>query len=496
MATAQDPSPSPRFLFKGIFQGTGLYAIPLLGQNLASIAVLPIISRVLTTADYGVANLLEKISSVLTIILGGNFASALGYFYFKKASAPDRNAVVGTVLIGALLIGSLAGLICWPLTAALSALVPGDPSVKYYLRVIFLSMPLAFLLEALLSWLRVADRRGTFVAGSLLRIGVTIVGIVVLVGLLKLHVWGVLLTAVIAIVVAALVLGVYCLGAMPPSFRPRLFVEIARFAVPLSLSGLAMFVLHFGDQFILARYRPLAEVGIYALAYKIGMLVSVAGASFQSYWNAQVFQIMRRDDADIVFARLFTYVVLGLAFVGLGLTVCSRPALWILTRPSYRGAAPLIPVIAIAYFLRSVGDFFRCLFLVEGRPSLDAACTWLGTIVCVGGYFTLIPPYGMWGAAIASVVAFALIAVVSIVWTYRLRPYRLETSRLGKVAVALAAILLPHGVVRVASLPWQIGWSALLLSAFPFILWLLRFPTPGEREMMGTALRSLRRRKI
>src|SRR5208283_5490362 len=102
--------------------------------------------------------------------------------------------------------------------------------------------------------------------------------------------------------------------------------------------------------------------------YRIGMLVAAAYSAFQTYWGAQVYQILRRDDRDVVFARFLTYVVLGLSTGSLVLVICSRPGLRLLASPQFQGAAPIIPVVVAAYWLRGITDFLRGLFLVAGRP--------------------------------------------------------------------------------------------------------------------------------
>jgi O-antigen/teichoic acid export membrane protein len=342
----------------------------------------------------------------------------------------------------------------------------------------------------------VENRTVIFVAGSWLRVAMTIVGTVALVAVLRLRVLGVLYTSLLAVLVTALVLGGYFVRAARPSFDARLLVRMLKFAAPLALSGLAMFVIHFGDRFILPHYRPFAELGIYAIAYKIGMLMSLVYGSFHTYWSAQVYQIMRRDDAPAVLARTFTYVALAISFCGVGLIVASRPGLRLLAAPAYQGAAAVVPLIVAAYLVRAVGDFFRCLFLTAGKPGYDAACNWLGATVCLGAYFLFIPRYGMWGAAIATLATFLVIAVVSCAWTYRLSPYSLEAGRLLKIGAAAAAPVAAYLLVPFSSLAAQVAWSMLLLSAVPLGLWLLRFPTPGEIEAAAEAVRSLRGRVL
>jgi len=223
------------------------------------------------------------------------------------------------------------------------------------------------------------------------------------------------------------------------------------------------------------------------------MLVSVIYGSFNSYWAAQVYGILKRDDAAAIFGRIQTYTTLGLVFICMGLVVAAKPMLRLMTTPAYYGAARLVPLIVLAYFIRSMGDFFRSLYYVSGHPGADAACNWLGAAICLTGYFLLIPRFGVWGAAEATVIAFALIATVCLTWTHRLWPYRLDTVRLSKIGLAALAVLVPYSLVNVTSLIGQIAWGGAVMLAFPVLLWMMRFPSPGERDAMASAVRRVLR---
>jgi O-antigen/teichoic acid export membrane protein len=148
-------------------------------------------------------------------------------------------------------------------------------------------------------------------------------------------------------------------------------------------------------------------------------------------------------------------------------------------------------VIVAAYFCRGIADFFRGRLLAAGRPGYDAFCNWLAAGICLVAYFMLIPRFGTWGAAMATLLScFAMLAIV-MVWTYRMRPYRVEAGRLGKLGAVLAATLFLYLTVPITLLPVQIAWAVLLLVMFPGALWLLRFPTAAESDVMRAALQSV-----
>lgn len=478
----------PRLLFKNILHGSSLYSLVIVGSSLASIILLPVNTRFLNKTDFGVLDLLERISVAVSLLLGLNFSSALGYFYFSRHSREDRAPVLGTMFSGSLMIGCLAGGIGWIFATPISRMVFTTPDYAMYLRVIFAVLPLSFLLEVGMGWLRVEDRADAYVIASFFRIGSVITMTLIGVALLRLRVWGVLSANLISGGVLAIVLAAYCFRVYRFNFTASLFVRMVRFSVPLGLSGIAMFIVHFGDRFILPHFRPLGDLGIYSIAYKIGMLIGVVHGSFQNYWSAQVYQIAKRPDADSVVARTFSYLMLILSFCGLGLIVASKPVLHILTQPVFWDAAALVPVIVLAYYLRAVGEFFRCIFLVEGRPGYEAACCWIGAGVCLIAYFEMIPRWGIWGAAFATLITFLILAIISVIWVYRLKPFSVESARLLKIVLATAVPLAAYFLFPFSSLVAQIGWSILLLLAYPLLLAMMRFPTPGEWSSVTSLL--------
>jgi O-antigen/teichoic acid export membrane protein len=482
-------------LFRNLLKGTALYSIALFGQRLGSTILLPINTRFLTTADYGVLELVEQITMVASMLLGIQLSAALGYFYFENDSEESRNRVSSTVLIGAFLIGIVASIVGLLFITPLSKLFFGQVDFSILLRISFAFLPLGFALEAAFSWVRITNRPGLFAGASFLRLGITVVTTITLVAGFKLGVMGIVLSSNVAITGVTCLLVFYIVRRVPMIFDRQLFLRMVRFSFPLALGSIAMFIIHFGDRFILPHYRPFAELGIYGIAYKLGMLISLVYGSFQTYWSAQVYAVAQRDDAGSVIPRIFTYVLLMLSFCALGLVVFCRPVLEILTTPQFHGAAALAPLIVGAYYIRSIGEFFRCFFVVEGHPEYEATCNWIGAAVCLGSYFWLIPSYGMWGAAYATAITFIVMAVIAIGWSYRLRPYRFEGIRIFKIVSVAGSLAAIHLLFPVNSLVLEILRSIVLVLALPAILYLVRFQRPEEmvqaRSILTGALRRI-----
>jgi O-antigen/teichoic acid export membrane protein len=488
--TATAPPPA-RALFKSMLQGSGLYMLATLGVRLASFILVPVVTRHLTTADYGVMDLLEQVGVITSVVLGLNFSSGLGFFYFEAGSV--KREVVGTTLAGSLMLGAIAGLLAFVLSGPIGKAVFHSSDYQIYLWLIFACMPVNFLLEAGLGWLRVENRAVLYASAVLLRVCLVIVGTLTLILGFHLKIGGVLGSNVSAVTLTAIAVTATAFYHYRPAFNPVLFKRMLRFALPLCLSACGLFIIHFGDRFILPRYRSFADLGIYAAAYKFGMLLSPIQAAFESYWCSQVFGILKRSDARNVFARVFTYWLAILSFCALGLLVATPPMLHKMLPPSYYGALSIAPIVLGAYYVRAIGDFFRHLFIANGLPAYDATCNWITAGISLASYFLLIPPFGIMGAAIATLVTFALAGVMSVIWSRRVWPYHVDLARVGKlisVTVVLSAI---HFAIPSSSFFIDIAVGAALLAAFPLILWVWRFPTLSEKELLRSSVARLMR---
>lgn len=458
----------------------------IVGQRLASLLLVPIVTRYLVPADYGVLDLMEQIGVIMSVILGLNFASALGYFYFSPQA--DKSRVVSTTLYGSFLIGASASAIGWLAAVPLSERFLHSAEYVPYLRLIFAIMPLTFLLEAGMSWLRVENLPHWFTGLSLLRVVLSVVGTITLVAGFGLRVSGVLGSNVFSAVICAIVVGIIGLRYHGSHFDLSVFKKMARFAFPLTISAIALFAIHFGDRLILPSYRSFDDLGVYTLAYKMGMMLAPIQAAFESYWTAQMYQIVTRQDAKLVFARAFTYLTLVMSVCALGVLVFSHPVLLVMTSPAYYRAESLIPIILFAYYVRALGDFFRNILLAQGLPGYDAACNWTAAAVSLGSYLILIPRHGIYGAAIATLITFAVSGVVAGLLSNRIWSCQWELPRLGRIVGTAGLVAAVHLMLPRASMPVEVGRGAALMLLFGGLLLGSGFLSPGEKLILQNGL--------
>jgi O-antigen/teichoic acid export membrane protein len=482
MPASSSSSPPAKSLGSDILRSTGIYSLALLAPKLAGIVLLPIYTRQLAPADYAVMDLLDQACNLLAMLFGSNLSGALFFFYFQQTGEDWRRKAASTNIIGSLLAGALFAALGIAFSVPLSELVFKTPENAPYFRLMFVTMGSTFGLEATLSWLRAVDRLELYTGISLARLGASVcLTILLLVGL---H-WGIsgVLTSNLTItLLSCLLLGAFSLSRIGRAFEWKLFAKMIKYSFPLAIGTLAIFVVNFADRFVLQRNVSMSDLGQYSVAYKIGMLLAFVHGSFHSFWNSRAYEILKRDDREQVFTRLFTYFLGLMSVTALGLVLFAKPALALLATKQYKDAGLIVPVIVLAYFVRAAGDFLRMLFYVHNKLEWDAACNWIGAVACFALYLWWIPLHGTWGAAYATLAAFTIVLMIVFFKVRTLMPFRLEAGRIVRIsgfAASLGSIALLYGPET--ALP-QVALGLALVCAYPLLLWASGFFTHAEWE--------------
>jgi O-antigen/teichoic acid export membrane protein len=187
-------------------------------------------------------------------------------------------------------------------------------------------------------------------------------------------------------------------------------------------------------------------VGLYALAYQLGFLTySVSSGPFLSAWLPQRFELVShpREERDDLYARGFLYFNIVLITAAMGVIVFARPVLAVLTSHDFQSAASIVPIIVAAYVVQSWGDAVRFGIDVSERTSLYTWASWIATAVVLVGYIVLIPRYGAYGAAYATLIAFVVRFAFALYWSQMAWPVTYRWGRsilLTAIAVGICAL--------------------------------------------------------
>jgi O-antigen/teichoic acid export membrane protein len=465
-------------------------------SNVTNLLLTPVYTTFLLPTDYRDIGILVLFAAVTKILFRLGLDAGFFRVYYDLGREEARR-LAGSVALFAAAVGTLLFLLVVAFVRPLSIglLGPGTPRS-------FLVLAAADIYFATFAFvpghlLRIQDRPGLYSKLSIGRHGVnTILKVLLLVN--GYGVAGVLWSDMIASFgFAAATLPILVRHA---SFRWSwpLVREALAFGLPKVPHGLMVQVQNLADRKLLDLFVAASQVGIYHVAYTLATGVKFALSAFEPAWGPFVFSKVKRPEAPQLLASVATYAFSAFVATGLVVATLAREILTLLTpaNPEYREAAPVIPVVVLAYVLHGTYLLGSVGIGIKKRTRYYPLITAASATTNVIANLQLIPRAGIMGAAWATVLSYSVMAGLGVWLSYRLYPIPFETGRLSRVTLAALLTYLLSWLAPTALWP-AIAVKALCLLAFPALIALSGALRPGEwaflEEGVGWLVRRPRR---
>ena len=368
-----------------------------------------VLARLLGPADRGLLALLISVSE-LTFVLGG-LGLPLAVMFFASRPVPQTAALLGNSLVYAAALAVVLVPAFFLLREPLGdALARGEGGSAWALVAAIVS--LNFLNWTTRNQLVGALRFGLSNVLVVASKAMTLLGVVILVGLLD---WGVVgglvatgLGSLLSIAASSTVL----MRRVRPELDRGLFRQMVGYGVRVQAGALFSTINTRLDVLVLQAFRPLSHVGYYVVAQVVAELVIVLARAFQGSVLPLVAREEGRGATTAVALRHHSLLAAAavVAYAGFGTLVilyaygdAFRPAL-----------EPMLILLPGMWFL-GTGNVVASDLGGRGRPGTSSALAALAAGLTLVLDLILIPPYGVTGAAIASVCAYAVYGVVSLV---------------------------------------------------------------------------------
>lgn len=464
--SAQERAPRHRSLLSQAVSQLSAYSVLVLLERVFGFALLPLYTRALTPAMYGTMELLDLTTNVAGTLMACRITQALAYCYHGTTDQRKQGQYVSTAVVASLILGAGMTLLMLATANQLSVVVFGSPGQTPAFRLLAITLGLSFPVESATAAFRTAGIVWAFTAAGAARLILSAALMLTLVVHLGLGVTGWLWSGLVVNIVLGIAATGYALWRWGAVVDLSAIWVMFRYSLPLNLSAVGMFFIHFGDRWFLRRAASLDAVGVYSLAYKVGMLIAYVQAPFSLFWASQMFAVSGGVDGKKRHVAVATYTALLYGFATVALANAAFPLMHVWVGPSFRSAAVFVPIVAIAYMIRAEGEFFRSAFQISGRTSFDAWITIAGAVVCLTSYVVLIPRFGAWGAVSSTLATFVSMLALSIWKAQHVVPYPYEWRRLTIIWVSsLVCATLPI-VHRPHSLEESIGTGLLAVAAF------------------------------
>jgi O-antigen/teichoic acid export membrane protein len=259
-------------------------------------------------------------------------------------------------------------------------------------------------------------------------------------------------------------------------FDRELLRAMNRFGMPLVPAALALWAINFIDRLFIGQFKGQAEVGVYSMAVRVASVIVFLMTAFQLAWPAFAYSIRDDDTARRTYAFVLTYLLFVTCWLSLALGALAPWIVDLIATPNFARSAQAVPLLA---FATAAYAGYSVLAIGIGRAR-KTQFNWIvsgaAAIVNIALNILLIPPLGMMGAAIATIVAYIGLFVGMWLNSRRVYPVPYQWRRVLLVAGVAGALT---GAAWAFDVPFAVALALVL--AYPLVLLPLGFYLPAER---------------
>jgi O-antigen/teichoic acid export membrane protein len=478
---------------KRLINSLAAYQVADLVSKFMAVLLLPVYTRYVHPAGYGVVELLGNGVILISILVRFGMIESFLRYYFADEDQARRDALARRTVIFLLVSTTTVSVVLAVFAAPLSKIVLAYRAPTTF-RIAVLGLWAFTNLELAYALLRVEERLRAYAIASLTNVAITIASSVVLVVALGQGANGLLLGNYGASTVVLLGLWWTMRGRLLTARHPGEPAGLLlRFGLPTVPAEASVYALSLIDRFYIYHDRSPSLAGLYSIAVKLAGAVAFIVRGFQYAWPPLAYSV--RDDAEA--ARLYglvtTYYLLVSGLVVAGLALLGRWVLRVLAAPAFFGAYRALPWVSLGWALYGLWVVF---LVIAGRAKVTTRnfpAAFIGLAANVILLVVLVPPLGIAGAGIALCGAYVVMLAVMHFLTRRVFAAAFEWGRLAHLAVvlgglsALGDVFLPtHGFVGFVT-------RAVVLAAMPAILFVTGFAHPQELEQARVMIRRARR---
>ncbi|MGA2298071.1 MAG: oligosaccharide flippase family protein [FCB group bacterium] len=480
---------------KSLASDTMIYGMSTIVGRFLTFMLTPIYSNYIKGTEYGDVIYIFSIIAFLNIIYSFGMDSAFFRFYKKD----DKFEIKKVFSLSYLTITIISFLISGLALIFSKSIAPSFTNLSNGAELICIGAMIPFLDAVMIvpySYLRMTRRAKRFAFTKFFLIIIAVTFNVIFVIILRMGAKGVLYAQLMANIVGALIFIPMIAKHLTFRFNRKLLKEMLRFGVPTLPATMSAMILQIADRPILKALTNSETVAMYTINYRLGIPMLLLVSVFEYAWKPFYLSNFEEKDAKELFSRVLTYFTLACA----GVFLITGFFIEFIVRmpfvggkfinPTYWSGMGIIPIILGGYYFNGVYNNFAAGFHINKKTEYLPIAIGIAALSNIGLNFLLIPLWGYWGAAWATLGAYFLSAVILYKFVGKIYPNKYEWKR---IFILISATIIIYGltIYLTGTMPLKISFAircgALII--FVISIWGMGFFNPGEIKGIKSLLK-------
>lgn len=398
-------------LFKHTFKHTAIYSLGNLSLKAIGLVLLPLYTSHLTTSDYGVLAILEVTSTLFVAFFSLKLSTAMMRWCSNESDEKKKKSIVFTNYGFTWVFIIALNVILFFLYSQFSLLYFGNHGYELYFKVLFVSASLEIINYYPFELIRLKEKSGFYVVITFIRLTIILVLNFYFVAKLKIGIVGVLYSQLIGQGVVFLITLPFLIRNMSFSFDFRELKQMINYGFPLVFASIATMLLNVGDRYIIKYILDYSEVGIYSLGYKIASVINMfLIQSFNIGFLPIAYKMFDKPEANRFFSKTLTYYTLVLVAFGFIVSAFSKEVIVAFAKnPAFYSAYKVVPLLCFPLILRGIQYIFSLGMHFVKKTKYNAFIVITISVLNIGLNFLFIPRFGIYGAAISTIICWMLL---------------------------------------------------------------------------------------
>jgi O-antigen/teichoic acid export membrane protein len=434
--------------FKTLFKQTFIYGLATVLPRMLSFLLVPLYTTngvLSSVAEYGKVSIIFSYFVIFNVVLAYGMETAFFRFFNKEN---DKNKVIGTSTISLIVTSLVFFALALIFQNQIAHFI--DVDVKHINLVIWI-----LLLDALViipfAWLRATQKPMRYAVIKILNVAISLgLNLFFLLALKNLasddslfdriykpnfEISYIFIANLIASAVTLLLMFRFY-TKIKYVFNSALWKTMLRYAFPILIAGIAFSINETFDRILLKELLPAdiaeTQIGMYSACYKIALFMTLFAAAYRLGVEPFFFSHAKSENPQKNYAKILEFYVAFGAVILLTVVVFAdalKP--YIVRSEAYWEAMWIVPIILIANFCLGIYHNLSVWYKITDRTKFGAYISVLGAIITLAINILFIKTYGYKASAIATLVAYATMMLLSYYFGRKYYPIPYNLKKIG-----------------------------------------------------------------
>jgi O-antigen/teichoic acid export membrane protein len=395
-------------MIKNLLKDSFIYGVSKYLSAFAAIFLMPIYTRELSKADYGVMDLFNSWNSLLIMILPLGLITSIFRFYhdFKKDPTERKNHL-GTIFIAIIALSLIYLIISISFKDQFVNLIQHNQSEEIYYHSIFIVIG-GTLLTYFLTIAQSKYEKYKYLILSLVNLSLLISLGFIFVHTLEMHAVGFFRASTIALGSSLILAIIFYRSDIVLIFKLKLLKRLLKYSIHILSVGLLFGATNLIDRYLLMQYSGLEDVGIYSVGVRISSILGLGISSFAIAWFPRAMEV--KDDVALrnsTYRKVHNlYMIVGF-FSIIALTLMRSEIITIIA-PAYSESYNIISILCLFSVINGSIYFYSLGIHIKEKTKFLTYSAALSIVINIVSSIILLQVMGIdgvaWGTLIGSLV--------------------------------------------------------------------------------------------